>query len=365
MIDYKTFDEINEICGWMEDKKSQIILKQRFLYSLTNDIQYIYNMLKLTGFSLDMLKGEYEKEIRDMYGDSLPREDLLTFLIKREAKHIVIFGCGAAADEIVDLLKFAGFSIYAFADNFKNGEHLGYPIIKVGEIPGEALIVISSLLHRDSMLEQLIELGYAMEQIFYPDSNMLFCPYGTSYFNEDIFEPKEESVFIDGGCFHGETSKRFASWAKSYEGIIAFEPDAHNASVCRRNLEGIKNVTLFNAGLFSINSKMSFERLGAEGASSRILEEGCEQVEVKALDCVVTDKVSFIKLDIEGAELEALKGGRNIIQKDRPRMAICLYHKPEDIWEIPRFVKSLVPEYHMAVRHHMTYIYDTILYCWI
>ncbi len=86
---------------------------------------------------------------------------------------------------------------------------------------------------------------------------------------------------------------------------------------------------------------------------------------MKCLDSVVKDRVSFIKLDIEGSELEALKGARETIRRNKPRMAICIYHKPEDIWEIPRYIKSLVPEYHMAVRHYMTYLYDTILYCWV
>lgn len=365
MIDYKIFNEINEICSWMEDKESEIILKQRFLYSLTNKIQYIYDMLKFTGFSLEMLDGAYEKEIHDMYGDSLPREDLLTFLMRRKAEKVVIFGCGVFAEEIVKVLVFAGYSIYAFTDNYKQGEYLGYPIVNVKEIPQEAFIIISSLLHRDDMYKQLIGLGYKNEQIFYPGENMLFCPYGTSYFDNTIFKPEDESIFIDGGCFHGETSKRFASWAKSYKGIVAFEPDACNYEISKHNLEGLKSVTLLKAGLYSENTQLTFGRAGIDGSGSHIMENGSEQIEVNTLDSIVGEKVSFIKLDVEGTELNALKGGRKIIKRDKPKMAICLYHRPEDIWEIPRFVKDLVPEYHMAVRHYMTYCYDTILYCWV
>lgn len=364
-IDYRIFDKINEICSWMEDKESQIILKQRFLYSLTQDIQYIYDMLKLTGFSLSMLEGAYEKEIRDMYGDSLPEEDLLTSILKHDVKKTVIFGCGSEAGAVLRLLNFAGVPILAFADNFKRGEYLEYPILRVEDIPRDAFIVISSQLHRDDMREQLRKMGYKKEQIFYPGSNMLFCPYGTSYFDENVFKPMDEAIFIDGGCFHGETSKRFASWAKSYQKIIAFEPDAHNIAIAEKNLEELENVILWKAGLYDQNTRLSFSRLGIEGSGSQITEKGEEKIEAKALDSVVKDRVSLIKLDIEGSERRALQGASAIIQRDRPRLAICLYHKPEDIWEIPTFIKNLVPEYHMAVRHYMTYIYDTILYCWV
>lgn len=364
-IDYRVFDQMSEICSWLEDNQSKIILKQRFLYSLTQDIEYIYDMLNLTGFSLSMLEGAYEKEIRDMYGDSLPEEDLLTALLKRRAEKIVIFGCGSEAGNLLRLLNFAGFSLLAFADNFKRGEYLGYPILRVEDIPGDAFVVISSQLHRDDMREQLREMGYEEGQIFYPGPNMLFCPYGTSYFDESIFKPMDEAVFIDGGCFHGETSKRFISWAKSYQKIIAFEPDAYNFAVAEKNLEGLANVMLWKAGMSDQNTKYSFSRSGIDGSGSRIMEGGQEEIEVKALDSVVKNRVSFIKLDIEGSELSALKGASAIIRRDRPRLAVCLYHKPEDIWEIPSFVKNLVPEYHMAVRHYMTNMYDTILYCWV
>lgn len=157
----------------------------------------------------------------------------------------------------------------------------------------------------------------------------------------------------------------FAQWAKSYREVMAFEPDARNVNVCRENLSSLENVKVFCAGLWSENEKLLFKRMGDDGSGSQIGTEGDIQVDGVALDSIVSEKVSFIKLDIEGAELRALMGAQNIIRRDRPRMAICIYHKPEDIWEIPMFIKEIVPEYHMLVRHHSTYTHDTILYCWI
>lgn len=74
------------------------------------------------------------------------------------------------------------------------------------------------------------------------------------------------------------------------------------------------------------------------------------------------DKISFIKLDIEGAELRSLQGAGRIILRNRPRLAVCLYHKKEDYWKISCYLKSLVPEYRLYIRHYSNYSAETVLY---
>ncbi len=70
----------------------------------------------------------------------------------------------------------------------------------------------------------------------------------------------------------------------------------------------------------------------------------------------------MIKMDIEGAELEALKGAKKTIQRDKPKLAICIYHKTEDLWEIPLYIKELVSEYCLYIRHQTFGTGDTVLY---
>lgn len=90
-------------------------------------------------------------------------------------------------------------------------------------------------------------------------------------------------------------------------------------------------------------------------------KEGCV-IETVALDELIDERVTFLKMDIEGAEAEAIKGAKNMIQKDKPKLAICIYHKPNDLWEIPLMIHELVPEYKMYIRHMGIRCYGTILY---
>ncbi|EOS66974.1 FkbM family methyltransferase [Oscillibacter sp. 1-3] len=94
-------------------------------------------------------------------------------------------------------------------------------------------------------------------------------------------------------------------------------------------------------------------------------DDGEIVVPVATIDEIVekeNPKVTMIKMDIEGSELEALKGAKKTIQRNKPKLAICIYHKPEDMLEIPLYIKSLVPEYKLYVRHHSNSNVETVLY---
>jgi len=89
-------------------------------------------------------------------------------------------------------------------------------------------------------------------------------------------------------------------------------------------------------------------------------------IETISLDEYLKDekeKVTFIKMDIEGAELNALKGAERIIREQKPKLAICIYHKPEDVWEIPSLLLNFVSDYKFYIRHNTySFLYDTTLY---
>ena len=123
-----------------------------------------------------------------------------------------------------------------------------------------------------------------------------------------------------------------------------------------------KNVIYYGTG--------DAETESSEGISiykSNIETNNCVRTaEVKKLDDVLSDKdITFIKMDIEGAEVEALKGAENIIRNKKPKLAICLYHRTSDFWTIPEMLHKMNPNYKFGVMHHYKYnCWETVLYAW-
>ena len=94
-----------------------------------------------------------------------------------------------------------------------------------------------------------------------------------------------------------------------------------------------------------------------------ISENGSNVVIVDSIDNVCgKDRVTFIKMDIEGSEAKALRGAEKTIRRDKPRLAISIYHKPEDYFEIPFLIKEMVPEYKLYIRHHTFNKNNTVVY---
>ena len=82
----------------------------------------------------------------------------------------------------------------------------------------------------------------------------------------------------------------------------------------------------------------------------------------KSITLKVEIDITFIKMDIEGAEYKALQGAEQIIRENKPNLAICLYHKPEDVFEIPQLILNYRPDYRFLVRHYWLREYETVLY---
>ncbi len=105
---------------------------------------------------------------------------------------------------------------------------------------------------------------------------------------------------------------------------------------------------------------LNFSQMG--NACSDICENGSTVIRTMPIDRVVREKVTFIKMDVEGAELKSLMGAHDTILRDRPKLAVSIYHKYEDMIQIPLYIKSLVPEYRLYVRHYSNNACETVLY---
>jgi hypothetical protein len=99
-----------------------------------------------------------------------------------------------------------------------------------------------------------------------------------------------------------------------------------------------------------------------KGIASKVGDGDCE-VKCVSLDSTLRDvPVSFIKMDIEGSELDTLTGARELIQKNAPILAICAYHKQSDLWNIPLFIHDISPDYSFHLRPHLLEGWDLVYY---
>ena len=198
------------------------------------------------------------------------------------------------------------------------------------------------------------------------DSSRLYELYSKhQYFPGDLplFAPTNDDIFIDGGAFTGDTLADVTAMtgAKGCVKYYAFEPDAHNAKKLRSfvNSQHWNFVNVIEKGLWSHPSRVNFSENNDTG--SAVSATGNAQIDVDAIDRLNVP-ASFIKMDIEGSEYEALVGARETIIKYRPNLAISLYHKPKDLLQIPLYIKSLCPEYRLYLRIHGYYTEELVLY---
>jgi len=181
-----------------------------------------------------------------------------------------------------------------------------------------------------------------------------------------LVKPEAGDIMIDGGVSDLVGAQGTFAEAVGPKGMVyGFEPIPSMYESARQSLSLHENYRLFCQGLGLKKEKLHFEYAHD---SSRVSNAGANTIECEIIniDNVVEEqrleRLDCIKLDIEGSELDALKGAAKTIEKFRPKLIICLYHKPEDIIDIPTYIKSLVPEYELYVSHSSFYFMDTILH---
>ena len=191
------------------------------------------------------------------------------------------------------------------------------------------------------------------------------CKDYPQYFPEkSIFSAQVDEVFIDGGCCDASTIGEFEKWCgKKYKKVYAFEPSKILANVCRENIKYKSyNAEVINKGLYSKTGEMSFAG-GYSIGTGHLSENGDSVVDVVALDeFLIEEAITFIKMDIEGSEIEALHGCVETIRRNHPKLAICIYHKFSDLWEIPIWLHDNFPDYKFYLRQHSSSHAETVLY---
>jgi FkbM family methyltransferase len=186
---------------------------------------------------------------------------------------------------------------------------------------------------------------------------------GNQYFPADLVPLSEQERLVDIGAFNGDTVRDFAARTKGRFGqVYSFEVDAINFRAMEENVQLMPErdrVRLFNLGVWDSECDISY----SIGKSQSTVGSGEGKGHVLPLDDALRgEQITMIKMDIEGAEPNGLRGARRLIQTQKPKLAICIYHDFRHLWEIPNYIKSLVPEYKIYLRHHTNLEYETVCY---
>lgn len=340
-------------------------------------------------------------------------QDFCKSFINQADRPRYVLGCNEYAASINDFVDVDG-----FIDEFtEETSYLGKPIVKLDSLPKESLVVSVVALGRPLIALRKLEarglvcldyfsfvkysgLGVKRIELFQEGKedidknlnryqwiynllandesrvtmeNLLNFRYSSdlTYMHgfvhspeKQYFEPfldlKAGEVFVDAGGFDGQTTIDFIKRCPGYKSVHFFEPDPDNIVIARKNLSGYRDIHFYILGLAESKKTLRFSSGG--GSASKMSEVGDIEVHVNAIDALIKEPVSLIKMDIEGAEGAALKGAWMHIKKDRPKLAICCYHKIDDFWKIPEQVLAVRDDYSIYLCHYTEGFTETVMY---
>ena len=211
--------------------------------------------------------------------------------------------------------------------------------------------------HYIAYINQKISMDYKYLDGVYLDEDQ--------YFLEDIIKFVDNECFVDCGAYTGDTAdafvKRIEADGGRYQAIHSFEPDKHNYEILQERK--IKRLHSYCLATGKEKMEMHFSSKGKGSSSGLTFDVNAETIKVDTIDNILQNqRVTFIKMDVEGYELDSLTGAESVIRKNKPKLAICIYHKKEDLWQIQEYIKSLIPEYKFYVRAYEKTATELVLY---
>lgn len=339
----------------LQDEESEKIFDARIEYMHTSDtLTFIKTM--------DELYKNFQYLILD------------DFLKERKAQlPLVIFGAGCGGEITFEILKHTKYSsrILGFCDNNKElwgKTKRGLPIMSLYELLAskkEVVYILASTGHNSEFLHQLLNLNVPQKDIFVaPFGEFLMAERGVQYF--DVFQPCENEVFVDAGAYDGMTSRAFVNWCNGkYKKIYMFEANPEMKPVCQSNVETDERIIFKGKCLWSKNTWLKLNNVQNASYVEETEDDkrNANTVQACALDSeLANENVTFIKMDVEGSEIEALRGTERIIQSLQPKLAISVYHKLDDMVKIMDYLISIKPEYKFYLRHYTACQWETVLY---
>lgn len=324
-------------------------------------------------------------------------DDIFARINIRPNDNYVIWGAGTIGEHVLDKLKSRNITPLAFVDDINpdrwGKEIQGIQIISLSiakTIHPDATYILSSGINH-KIVPKVGNLKYIhYEELYYSPQNKVRVKkafnlledeeskeaflFRLNYLNkhevaesptEDtyFFKMEKDSVFIDGGAYVGDTIQKLL--LHSPRCVYAFEPDPKNFKRLFNNTEihidYRQKIWLYPFALYNRSGTVGFN---ARGDTHSLISIGnLKRVwAVKLDDMGLEEKITRIKLDIEGSEKEALRGAQKTIRKDRPALAVCAYHRIEDSWNIPLLINKIVPDYKLYLRRYDNKSWDGVCY---
>lgn len=178
---------------------------------------------------------------------------------------------------------------------------------------------------------------------------------------ETIFRLTDDETYLDLGAYNGDTVAEFLSHVNDYREIIALEPDPKNYKKLVKNTEHLSRIRCINAGIYKEACELTFA--ANAGRNSTVSAKG-RITHMESVDSLLQGApVSFINMDVEGQEQNAILGAADTIRTHKPKMLISCYHRSEDLFLLPREVLKLRDDYRICLRHYPYFpAWDTAYY---
>ncbi len=326
--------------------------------------------------------------------------------LKLSEKPVIIYGMGNGADKILAEFEKCGITVSGIAasDDFVRGQSFhGFTVQKVSDFEkkyGSMIIIIAFGTCLPEVMERIFSLGERhivlaadvpvygdniWNRSFYDenkeDIERAFCLLSdeqsrlvfentvrykltgsldvlkSSYSDkaevfENIIRFSENESYLDLGAYRGDTIDEFLHYTGGkYKHITALEPDRKTFAKLKSHVSGMKDVRLFRMGIWSDDRNMSFA--DSFGRGSNICYGAKNDLAVTKIDTLYAVRhVSYIKMDVEGSERQALIGGMRTISRDRPKLNIAAYHRSEDFFSLLLQIHNICPEYSLYLRQH-------------
>ena len=334
--------------------------------------------------------------------------------IKESGKSVVVYGMGNGADKVIDefiRLDIPVMGITA-SDDFVRGQNFrGFKVRKLSEFEGDFIVAIAfascipdvmnhiyslcnnhrvivpcvpvfgeEIFNRDFIEKNKNEIEKAYSLFEEEESKRIYrgcvefmfggeldvlksIACGKDEVFENILNFNSEESFLDLGAYRGDTVEEFLRYTKGeYKSIIALEPDKRSFRKLLAYVDGKENILPVQKAIYSCDSVALFNY--AAGRQSSFSEKG-DEIETVTVDTLAENKkITYLKMDVEGAEFQALCGAIKLLKEQKPKLNIALYHRSEDIFLLPLKIASVNPDYRFFIRKH-PYIpcWDMNLYC--